>query len=241
MEWDGRMRGLSRELLKSIAAAAMLLDHIGWRFLAFESPLAQLFHTIGRVTLPIMCFFIAEGYAHTRSRQKYGLRLLLFALISQIPFARFQGTRWYEPPLNVLFTLLLCFLALTACEKIQNPILRGLAVIGCITATWWCDWPVTAVLFTLAFRVFREDAGKRAAAFSAVALFYVCFSLAAGLSAGAGFGSALFSNLFTLGVFLAPVLLSRYNQKEGRFGGLRWGKWFFYLFYPAHLLLLALL
>lgn len=241
METNRRPRRLNRDMLKAIAAAAMLLDHISWRFLAFASPPAQLFHTLGRVTLPIMCFLLAEGYAHTRSREKYALRLLLFALLSQIPFAMFQGNRWYEPPLNVLFTLLFCFLALLSYDQIQHNALRGLAVLGCIAVTWWCDWPVTAVLFTLAFWCFRGNAGKRAAAFSAAAVYYFCSSLILTLLEGHGFTSSLFACLYMPGVFLALALLSCYNRQKGRFFENGLGRWFFYLFYPAHLLLLAVL
>lgn len=241
MKEAGRLQGLNRGALKLIAAAAMLIDHIGWRFFAFESPLSQLFHTFGRIALPLMCFFLAEGYAHTRSRKRYALRLLLFALLSQIPFALFQGTRWYGPPLNVMFTLLFCFLALLAVEEIQNNALRGLAVLGCIALTWWCDWPVTAVLFTLAFWTFRGEPKKQAAAFSAVAVFYFCSALFTRIGSGDGLAAGLFSSLYTLGVFLALVLLLFYSGRKGHFLEGRAGKWFFYAFYPAHLLVLSLL
>lgn len=241
MEASRRLQLFNRDMLKVIAAAAMLLDHIGWRFLVFSSPLAQLFHTVGRITLPIMCFFIAEGYGYTHSKKKYGLRLLLFALLSQVPYAMFRGNPWYTPDLNVIFTLLFCFLAILFYDKIQNGTLRWIAVLSCTAATWCCDWPVTAVLFALTFWIFREDEKKRAAAFSAVAIFYFCFTLSQKLEAGCGLISGLLSSLFTLGVFLALVLLLLYNHQKGRFSEGKWGKWFFYLFYPAQLLLLALL
>ena len=60
-----RMRGLSRNQLKLIAITAMVCDHLAWGFLDFMSPLAQILHVIGRFTLPIMCFFIAEGFRRT--------------------------------------------------------------------------------------------------------------------------------------------------------------------------------
>lgn len=241
MKTDGRRAGLDRDALKLIAAAAMLLDHVSWRFLAFESPLSQLFHTIGRVTLPIMCYFLAEGYAYTRSKIKYALRIFVFALLSQIPYAMFQGNAWDAPAFNVLFTLLFSFLAIAAFDQMQKGALRWLAVLFCIAATWWCDWPLTAVLFTLAFWVFRADAGKRAAAFSAAAVFYFCFGFAAKLEAGYGVAASLQACLYLLGVFLALALLSCDNLRQGRLLRTEWGKWSFYLFYPAHLLLLALL
>lgn len=59
------MKGLSRTQLKLIAICAMVCDHVAWGFLDFMTPLAQMMHVIGRLTIPIMCFFIAEGFRHT--------------------------------------------------------------------------------------------------------------------------------------------------------------------------------
>lgn len=79
-------RGLSANTLKYIAIAAMLIDHIAWCFVDTYSVLGQIMHVIGRLTAPIMCYFIAEGYYYTRNVKKYLLRLGLFALISWAPF-----------------------------------------------------------------------------------------------------------------------------------------------------------
>lgn len=65
------MTGLDRTQLKIIAIAAMVCDHIAWGFVEFMSPLGQFMHIIGRFTLPIMCFFIAEGFGHTSSKKGY--------------------------------------------------------------------------------------------------------------------------------------------------------------------------
>lgn len=241
MEKGESLRMLNRGVLKGIAAAAMLIDHIGWRFFPFSSPTAQLFHVIGRVTLPVMCFFLAEGYAHTRSKKKYVLRLFLFALLSQVPYALFKGNSWDALDLNVIFTLLFCFVSVLYYDRIENNMLRWAAILGCIMATLWCDWPVTAVLFTLVFWVCREEEEKRTAAFCTVAAFYFCFTLFEAFSAGIGFIPSLLSSLYTLGVFLALPLILFYSGRKGRFLEGRTGRWVYYIFYPAHLLALSLL
>lgn len=105
MDKNQSLQILNRDTLKIIAAAAMLIDHIGWRFYPFINLKAQVFHVLGRITLPIMCLFLTEGYFYTRSKKRYGLRMLLFALLSQLPYTMFQGIHWYNLEFNVMFTL----------------------------------------------------------------------------------------------------------------------------------------
>ena len=95
MDKNQSLQILNRDTLKIIAAAAMLIDHIGWRFYPFINLKAQVFHVLGRITLPIMCLFLTEGYFYTRSKKRYGLRMLLFALLSQLPYTMFQGCLLY--------------------------------------------------------------------------------------------------------------------------------------------------
>ena len=81
--------GLSKAQLQYLAIIAMVADHAAWGFLDFENPIAFCIHIFGRLTLPIMCFFIAEGFAHTHDVRKYILRMAIFALISVVPFYLF--------------------------------------------------------------------------------------------------------------------------------------------------------
>lgn len=81
-------RGLTGNALKLIAIAAMTLDHVLWiLFPGYQyMPWLLALHAIGRITAPIMWFFIAEGYMHTHNFRKYALRLLLFAVISHFAY-----------------------------------------------------------------------------------------------------------------------------------------------------------
>ena len=85
-------RGLCGNELKLLAILAMTVDHIAWSLFPGYSmhPLALLMHAIGRLTCPIMCYFIAEGYHYTRSFQKYALRLLLLAIVSHFAYQFFS-------------------------------------------------------------------------------------------------------------------------------------------------------
>ena len=74
---------LNRTFLKLLAITAMTCDHAALAFLSSDSVLYYLMRGFGRITAPIMAFFIAEGFMHTKSRIKYLSRLGAFALISQ--------------------------------------------------------------------------------------------------------------------------------------------------------------
>ena len=80
--------GLDSNMLKLIAIAAMTADHIAWLlFPGYPTdPLPIILHIIGRLTCPIMCFFIAEGYHYTRNIKKYTARLFVFAMISHFAY-----------------------------------------------------------------------------------------------------------------------------------------------------------
>ena len=80
------IRILNRDVIKYIAMFTMLLNHISHMFLAEGSMTAFVFEYAGYFTAPTMCYFLVEGYAYTRSKKRYGLRLLAFALLSQIPY-----------------------------------------------------------------------------------------------------------------------------------------------------------
>ena len=110
-----RKFGLSQEGLKLIACVTMLIDHIGAVFF----PYAIGLRIIGRISFPIYCFLLAEGVHHTRSPLKYGLRLLLVAVISELPYDFLFYGRFTWLRNSVMVTLLLGFGAGFA--MIQSP------------------------------------------------------------------------------------------------------------------------
>ncbi|MDE5858902.1 MAG: conjugal transfer protein TraX, partial [Oscillospiraceae bacterium] len=115
--------GLSANTLKYIAIVAMLIDHIAWCFVDTYSFWGQIMHIIGRITAPIMCYFIAEGYHYTRDVKKYLLRLGVFAIISWFPFIFMEsgtlpiyfygGHIEINPVQGVIYTFFLGLTALT--------------------------------------------------------------------------------------------------------------------------------
>lgn len=85
---DKKYKILDSNMLKLIAIIAMTVDHIAWAIFSSYSrePLAITMHIIGRLTQPIMWYFIAEGYHYTKNVKKYTKRLFIFAAISHIPY-----------------------------------------------------------------------------------------------------------------------------------------------------------
>ncbi len=235
-----RPGGLTGVQIKRIAMAAMLIDHIAWTFVPFGTAAGQAMHLIGRITAPTLCFFIAEGYAHTRSVRRYALRLGAFAVISQAPFTFFETGKFQFFPdnflengipagsVNVIYTLFLSLLAVWAWDAIRSRPLRLLAVAGLCILALPGDWMYFDILFSLAFWVYRGNLRlqmKHFAVFAAGTVALMC--MAASLS-----GQPAYSQLFQAGLFLCIPILLHYN---GRRGGAKNEKWAFYLFYPAHL------
>ena len=111
--------GLSRESLRRIAACTMLVDHIG----ATLFPGVLWLRCVGRLAFPIFAFFLGEGFRWTHSRRQYLLRLVLFALLSELPFNRMVFGRWIAPSgQNVLWTLALGLCAIACAQRAtQTP------------------------------------------------------------------------------------------------------------------------
>ena len=199
--------------LKLLAMLAMTADHIGAVFF----PEIPLLRWIGRLVMPVLCFFIGEGLRHTRSPRRYLLRLTGFALLSELPFdlAFYGGIEWGHQ--NAYFTLALGLLALWA---IQSRGMEGwlLALTAALAAELLgCDYGMYGVLLILLLdRVHRARSEQLAAA----ALLNLAF-----------FGL----QTQTLSLIALP-LLWLYNGKRGRDD-----RRLFYLYYPAHLCVLGIL
>ena len=109
---------LNRDQIKYIAVILMALNHIANIFLKEGTVPFLLLRNLGYFTAPVMCYFLVEGYYYTHSRKQYGQRLLLFALLSQIPFqiAFGEGQSWRLVRGNMILTLFICFLILVSLD-----------------------------------------------------------------------------------------------------------------------------
>ena len=129
-----RWRVLSGSWLKIIAMVSMVIDHVALHLLRFYPDYTValfsvgskqvswyfLMRCIGRLAFPLFAFLLVEGFLHTHDRMKYGRNLLLFALLSEIPFDLAHQGCLFAPKQNVFFTLFLGFLALHAVGKWES-------------------------------------------------------------------------------------------------------------------------
>lgn len=217
----------------------MIIDHIAWAFLPTASPLGMTAHIVGRITAPVMCFFIAEGFRYTHSRGRYALRLGAFTLLSWPCFSLFQTGTPFAPRLGMLWTLLLGLLALWACTTPAHPLLRILAVCGCLLLSLFGDWPLFGVLLVLSFGLNRDDFRTQSICVLCLALWMTLAEL------GSLWGRPdPWTALMHLGILLALPLLRLYHGARGgpsSMVGAAAMKYAFYIIYPAHLAVLFLL
>ena len=249
-----RRYGLSAAALKYLAALFMLVDHMGVAFPNLFSTLGLplwadlLPRFIGRLSFPIFAYFIAEGCRRTRFFSRYLVRLLLFALLSQAPFALVTGS-WRNG--NVLLTFFLAAGAVWGFERAlqagRGPAMASLPLLVACVLAIKCDYGFPAVLLIFALYLQGEDRKKLLAVLGVgLALMYLLYQPFIGLLSLPWLSEQLILQylgqtlpiqiLYALCAEASLILLAFYRGQHGL-----QNKWFFYLFYPVHLLLLWLL
>lgn len=220
----------------------MLIDHIALFFLPHGgdapfslSALYFIMRFIGRITGPVMIFFLTEGFIHTSSKQKYGIRLLVFGLISQIPYALSHYNKLLVPDFNVMITLAVIFLMLLTSERISDHTLNTAAVFAMIMMTFCCDWGVFGPFMAWLFYRYRDDRKMQLRMYFTLCTIQVVSAIV--FLAKNGFG--WYRELWQTGVFLVIPILNIYNGKRG--SGSAVNKWIFYIIYPLHLLIIWLI
>lgn len=224
--------GISGSTLKLIACATMLIDHAGAAVvdtIIFKSPiryhdpqtlhklqtLYQWMRGIGRLAFPIFCFLIVEGFFHTRSIRKYCTRMFLFALISEFPFdyaLKASVPFWQKQ--NVYFTLLISLLCLWLLD-----LLRGMP---------WIQFFAISASMSLA-NAMMTDYNYKGVFLIVMLYFFHDHRLYQSVAGAAAIAWERWAPL-------SFILCFFYNGKRG----LRL-RYFFYLFYPVHLIVLGII
>ena len=223
-------RGITQEQLKLIAYASMLVDHIGYLFVP-----GYHLRAIGRLAFPIFCFLVAEGAHHTRSAGRYALRLGLWALITELPFDFFAYRGWNWRGQNVMFTLLLGFLAVQAIRKLPADWLKiaAVAAAALLAEVLRTDYGSTGVWLVVLFYMGREHPHRWILYLFGMALLFLQMD-----SPNVHILGPIYLPLQLFGTAaIVPILL--YSGRKAI--AAPWVKWAFYLFYPVHMVLLRLL
>ena len=149
--------------VKLLAIIAMTVDHIAVVFVPPSSMLYYFMRMFGRLTAPIMAYYITEGFRHTRSRKKYLLRLAVFGLISQpFYFAVFFGKMPDSPQnfignWNVMVSLAIALLTLIVLESGIPETPRLILVAVCISLGHFSDWSLLIPMWTVIFYIFSTS------------------------------------------------------------------------------------
>ena len=201
--------------LKMMAIIAMAIDHIG----AVLFPQYDVFRIIGRIAFPIFAFTLVEGFLHTRDVKKYMKRLGLLALCSEIPFdLAFFGTPLEFSHQNVFFTMFLgiamLYLLLKNISKVRQIII---VIVMLLISEFLCtDYSSAGLFMILWYYQFR---GSRMLQLVGMAIVNI-------LHLG---GMQVYA-------CLSAIPIAMYSGERGPSC-----KWFFYWFYPIHLLILYFL
>jgi len=212
---SGYRFGLTGLQLKMTAMFTMLIDHMG----AILFPQYRWMRIVGRLAFPIFAFLLTEGFLHTKDRNAYLRRLAVFAFISEPVFDfAFFGRFFYASHQNIFFTLAISLILLKKLEEEQGPGQRILwfAIIAMLAEIIGCDYGTGGVLTVLIFYQYRNNK--------------LWMSLFFALTHMMVWGSMSIQSYAALA--LIPILL--YNGRQGCKV-----KYAFYVFYPAHLLVLT--
>ena len=210
--------------LKIIAIIFMLCDHFGDAILKPFS----FFNVLGRIAFPIFAFQLTEGYIHTKNLKKYFKRLIIFAIISQIPFMLFSSTFTSRFSLNIFFTLFIGLFAIYIYDKSHNKFLGILVTIFlCALAKLIkSDYGACGVCIIMIFYIFKDKKIW-------MCLLYLLSCLLKYLPYLLAYNFHYIYMLLLLGTASSIFFIILYNGKQGKKV-----KYLLYAFYPLHMLAL---
>lgn len=215
--------------LKYIAFLSMLIDHVNNGIVA---PLldgkgallyiSNIFSILGRIAFPIFIFFVVEGFFKTKNTKKYLINLILFGIIAEVPFDIFTSKVFYNPNWNnIMFTLALCLVTVWIIDELKGKVKNKFL--------WYGISVVIVMAFGLLSMLLSLDYDYHAIILAYV--FYIFYDRPV-MSAAIGYISII-KELYS---FLGFAMTITYNGKRGK-----QYKWFNYLFYPVHLLIIGII
>lgn len=245
---------LNKVHLQIIAAIAMLVDHLTWIiFPGYPTePLPIILHVIGRLAFPIFAYFIAEGYHYTHDKKKYALRILIFALISHVPYMMasitFQKHGWLSlVPFatgtgitrflnqgSVLFAYFIGLIMLFVNDSTKlKEWQKVLIILLLCVASFPCDWSCIGSLVVLSI---GSNRGKPLKQIIWSLVWVSCYAVVYIFALDMVYGFIQF------GVVLVIPFLALYNGMKSKYPMVnKVMRYFFYIFYPLHLLVLGII
>ena len=231
-------KGLNGNQIKSIAIVAMTIDHLTWVFFPGTQKLwyVLLLHVIGRLTAPIMWFFIAEGCHYTHDIKKYAGRLFLFAIVSHfaynfafgISFLPFKTGVFNQTSVMWPYAWAVMIVILSRNERLPHWA-KFLLTVGISLVAFPADWSSIAAMCPFYLYMHRGNIRRQGLD---IVIWTAIYALVYLLFIDKVYGILQMCTCLTL-----PIL-ARYNGQRGEWKGV---KWLFYLYYPAHLVVIGVL
>lgn len=218
---------LSGSALKIIAVVSMVIDHYAYYLMDGNTMAYEVMRCFGRIAFPVFAFLVAEGFAHTRNRMRYFLSLLLFAVISEVPWYLLNGA---DGTHNVMFTLALGVAALAAFERLREH--RILCCLFILLTAWLAtrlgtdyEWRgVLLIVVSYLFGIIR-NMNKPIILRRMMQLL---------------FAFPLMMHYGIIGALLACAVVFLYDGTRGFIHG-NVAKYGFYAFYPIHLITILII
>lgn len=226
-----RWQVLNGAQLKYMAFLSMLLDHVNnaliTPYLDGKGPLlhvSNVLSILGRVAFPLFMFFLVEGFFKTRSRKKYLINLLIFGILSEVPFDLFTSRELFNKNWNnMMFTLALSLATIWIVDEIKGRLEKKSKAL-------WYGVSVLVVAFMCAVAMFFSLDYD----YHAIIVAYLFYLFYEKPLYGAALGYlSIIKELYSVLGFAATLT---YNGERGK-----QYKWLNYAFYPVHLLILGLL
>lgn len=241
---------LNSNAIKLIAIIAMTIDHITWKIHGSKNfpveLLPLILHLIGRLTCPIMCFFVAEGYYRTSNIKKYILRMFAFAFVSHFVYMYtwngYAGIGSLMPfasgeilnQTSVMWPLAWGLVSLHVANNKKLKLgVKVLLIALIVLVTFPSDWSCIAMLAILAMGLNRGRFARQMFWLQGLVLIYsVCYFFLMNRVYG----------MLQMGTLLAIPILWMYNGQRGNNLVInKIAKWLFYIYYPFHLIIIAFL
>lgn len=243
--------------LKMIAIVGMILQHTAMileEFIPFALEVPM--HLAGGLTFPIMAFFLIEGYKHTSNVKSYIGRLLIFAVLSQVPYLFAYQVPTLIYPLNIMFILSLGLIMIHLHEVMTSRGLFWFLFVIFLLLSFTMEWGLIGLVMILMYKTIKNEKSRRFWPPTMAAIINVVLGLI-------GMGSVALLDLmgnvpelaaytqldfdisvqsfslvvfFGLGSLIAALLLPQYNGKRGRNM-----QYFFYVIYPLHFFILGMI
>ena len=227
---------LNSNQIKLIAIIAMTIDHVTWLLVPGCQKIwwVMLLHMIGRLTAPIMWFFISEGFHYTCNVKKYIARLFVFAVVSHFAY-NFAGGIPFIPNgffnmTSVMWSLAwsVVLMVIFTTEKLQQwTKILLICLICCITFP--SDWSTIAAMCPVFLYLNRGDFKKQS---FTMLIWTAMYAIVYFIFMDKAYGILQMCTLLSL-----PIL-KQYNGERGSWKGM---KWFFYIYYPVHLLVIGII